>query len=232
MIAAEGLMGDTTLIREGPYAGESLTHEHGYWHFTDPDQVLQRFPWVVAHGPRTKEGVVLGSYHSRGGGGSRLVLDRTFHEKESLGTSLCCANSTRGCGWHAGKSHTHTVTGEHLFYYNLVMLEDTPSGLLCPMCAALAREENGEPQPDEDEDDDGDEEEASVPAKVLAALPRRASSSRIRGPCAICLDSLAKPGLVVVKLPCEHEFCEGCIETWLSQAVACPTCRRTITDEP
>ena len=83
---------------------------------------------------------------------------------------------------------------------------------------------------DDDEADDNDmDEEGSVPAGVLEALPRRTFVRFFRqaAPCAICLDE-PTTGLILVRLPCRHEFCEPCITEWLKRKNACPQCRAPI----
>ncbi len=37
-------------------------------------------PWAIPHGARTKQGILVGFYHSRRG----LVLDETLHAKELI----------------------------------------------------------------------------------------------------------------------------------------------------
>ena len=83
---------------------------------------------------------------------------------------------------------------------------------------------------DDDEADDNDmDEEGSVPAGVLEALPRRTCMrvTRQAAPCAICLDE-PTTDLILVRLPCRHEFCEPCIIGWLKRKNACPQCRAPI----
>ncbi|KAK9684603.1 hypothetical protein RND81_10G220200 [Saponaria officinalis] len=47
------------------------------------------------------------------------------------------------------------------------------------------------------------------------------------GDCVVCLEGLMekKEDDVVVKLPCQHEFHEECIVTWLRNSHVCPLCR-------
>jgi hypothetical protein len=33
------------------------------------------------------------------------------------------------------------------------------------------------------------------------------------------------PPVMILQLPCGHEFCVGCIGTWLAEHVTCPICR-------
>ena len=207
--SARDQVGCTALIRDGAFAGESLTlHENGYWHITHPQEVLGRFPWAVINAARTKEGRVVGIYNARTG----LYLDDTLHAKEARGRELGCA--------HCGHIHAGGAWGPH--YFNATTFTDTAAGPLCPMCEATLqfRDESGY---------DDDDDDAAVPADVLAALPRRTSrrSSRSCSPCAICIEEPA-PGTVLVSLPCGHEFCEPCISTWLARSTGCPTCRAPV----
>ena len=74
-----------------------------------------------------------------------------------------------------------------------------------------------------------EDEEDSVPTDVIEALPRRTFVRFFRqaAPCAICLDE-PTTGLILVRLPCRHEFCEPCITEWLKRKNACPQCRAPI----
>ena len=228
-------VGDMVAIPDGPFAGESLTlHENGHWHLTYPHEVVGRVPWAIEHGARTKQGILVGSYCTMSGG---LVLDETLHAKELLGPELRCVGfDNRGCfaGPRAGDPHVHAHTGEVLYHINALWFTDTQFGLLCSDCeacydamvddeAALERRLGG------DFDDNDKDEEDSVPTDVIEALPRRTFVRFFRqaAPCAICLDE-PTTGLILVRLPCRHEFCEPCITEWLKRKNACPQCRAPI----
>ncbi|KAK9684602.1 hypothetical protein RND81_10G220100 [Saponaria officinalis] len=54
------------------------------------------------------------------------------------------------------------------------------------------------------------------------------------GDCVVCLEGLMmkkKEDDVVVKLPCQHEFHEECIVTWLRNSHVCPLCRFELPTE-
>ena len=236
-------VGDMVAIPDGPFAGESLTlNANGHWHFTYPDEVVGRVPWAIEHGARTKQGILVGSYRY----GRGLVLDETLHAKELLGPELRCVGfDNRGCfaGPRAGDPHVHAHTGEVLYHINALWFTDTQFGLLCCHCEGYYKDmldneaawERGDYDGDSDEADDNDEEdveeeeEDSVPTDVIEALPRRTFVRFFRqaAPCAICLDE-PTTGLILVRLPCRHEFCEPCITEWLKRKNACPQCRAPI----
>jgi hypothetical protein len=39
------------------------------------------------------------------------------------------------------------------------------------------------------------------------------------------------PPVLIQQLPCGHEFCVGCIGTWLAEHVTCPICRWSFPEE-
>eukprot|EP00835_Amoeboradix_gromovi_P005247 NODE_476_length_7980_cov_0.328258.p6 type:complete len:146 gc:universal NODE_476_length_7980_cov_0.328258:5022-4585(-) len=45
--------------------------------------------------------------------------------------------------------------------------------------------------------------------------------------CIICLDDCKSPAILI---PCGHTYCEGCIETWLLENEACPSCRTAVSN--
>jgi len=155
-------VGDMVAIPDGPFAGESLTlHENGHWHFTFPDEVVGRVPWAIPHGARTKQGILVGFYHSRRG----LVLDETLHAKELMGPELQCVgfdnhgeqtdpssppSFANGCYRYGhgcreddprpGVPRMHTQTGEILYRINALWFTATQFGLLCGHCAAYYKD--------------------------------------------------------------------------------------------
>lgn len=48
--------------------------------------------------------------------------------------------------------------------------------------------------------------------------------------CYICLRSLSVNRLVRT-LPCNHQFCEKCLEPWLKHNHSCPTCKYKLREE-
>ena len=239
-------VGDMVAIPDGPFAGESLTlHENGHWHLTYPHEVVGRVPWAIEHGARTKQGILVGSYCTMSGG---LVLDETLHAKELLGPELRCVgfdnrgeridpysppSFANGCyryghgcraGPRAGDPHVHAHTGEVLYHINALWFTDTQFGLLCSDCSDCY-----EAMVDDEAALNAEDEEDSVPTDVIEALPRRTFVRFFRqaAPCAICLDE-PTTGLILVRLPCRHEFCEPCITEWLKRKNACPQCRAPI----
>ena len=42
--------------------------------------------------------------------------------------------------------------------------------------------------------------------------------------CQVCLEKLEK-GVMVMQMPCNHEFHENCLRGWLTQHYTCPICR-------
>ena len=218
-------VGDTAIIPEGPFVGASLTlHENGHWHFSSPGSVLEQHPWAMTNCARTKEGVVLGSYHRYDG----FKADNTLQAKELLGIEFRCAN----CGINAGAAWRGAQGGAILYHINGLLFTDTAVGPLCPICLATYRELQALEAHGFLEEDEDEEAGAAVPADVLAALPRR-TSSLDDDPCPVCLSGHATPtrstpALVLVKLPCGHKVCEPCITTWFNRANTCPVCRSPV----
>jgi hypothetical protein len=118
----------------------------------------------------------------------------------------------------------HAHTGEVLYHINALWFTDTQFGLLCSDCSDCY-----EAMVDDEAALNAEDEEDSVPTDVIEALPRRTFVRFFRqaAPCAICLDE-PTTGLILVRLPCRHEFCEPCITEWLKRKNACPQCRAPI----
>lgn len=51
-----------------------------------------------------------------------------------------------------------------------------------------------------------------------------ATSTGSGSPCPICLLPL-RPANNIIQLPCMHEFCTPCLESWLHEKNSCPVCR-------
>ena len=69
--------------------------------------------------------------------------------------------------------------------------------------------------------------ENPTPQELIDALPyiRNCPSQKA---CPICQESTTA-GEVMLQLPCEHAFHQGCIVPWLKQQCTCPICRAEIT---
>ncbi|RWR77156.1 E3 ubiquitin-protein ligase MBR1-like protein [Cinnamomum micranthum f. kanehirae] len=62
----------------------------------------------------------------------------------------------------------------------------------------------------------------------IEALPSRAfGDMNSSDTCSICLDEYSR-GMIVTRLPCSHDFHQGCIERWLNETNSCPLCRAMI----
>lgn len=47
--------------------------------------------------------------------------------------------------------------------------------------------------------------------------------------CCICIERFVK-GQVLVRLPCNHQFHEKCINVWLDSHHICPMCRKDLNE--
>jgi hypothetical protein len=65
----------------------------------------------------------------------------------------------------------------------------------------------------------------SVLPVSISRLPRRTSHGDESAECSICIAQFSGR---VIRLPCEHEFHEHRIATWLDFADTCPLCRKTL----
>lgn len=73
----------------------------------------------------------------------------------------------------------------------------------------------------------------AVTDKDFAALRRIRIGPRVEDQepleCSICKDEMCARTVAIV-LPCDHIFCEGCIEPWLKRQRTCPMCRAEVID--
>jgi hypothetical protein len=68
----------------------------------------------------------------------------------------------------------------------------------------------------------------SVLQVSISRLPRRTAHGDESAECSICIAQFSGR---VIRLPCEHEFHEHCVATWLEYADACPLCRKTLGND-
>jgi hypothetical protein len=52
----------------------------------------------------------------------------------------------------------------------------------------------------------------------------KADSVNLKKECYICLKNFVRNS-IIMKLPCNHLFCESCINPWLKHNSFCPTCK-------
>ncbi|GFY84469.1 hypothetical protein Acr_03g0012430 [Actinidia rufa] len=70
---------------------------------------------------------------------------------------------------------------------------------------------------------------------VLHQIPVAVYGSGANNPatdCAICLDEFADGEIVRVLPKCRHGFHVKCIDMWLTSHASCPTCRRSLVEQP
>eukprot|EP00873_Tetraselmis_striata_P023348 jgi/Tetstr1/443612/TSEL_031611.t1 len=72
-------------------------------------------------------------------------------------------------------------------------------------------------------------DKSNVKRGVKARALNRLSRGRARGTtaaqkCGICLGKLGDAPSTA-RLPCTHDFCEGCARQWLAEHATCPVCR-------
>mmetsp|Transcript_27518 Transcript_27518/g.50227 ORF Transcript_27518/g.50227 Transcript_27518/m.50227 type:complete len:213 (-) Transcript_27518:29-667(-) len=102
-------------------------------------------------------------------------------------------------------------------------------------------EEGGSEWEDTSDESDEDEIEPAVPGLTqfqIDALPKqRVTAVMLQGDlgkdnddCAICLESF-RLCEVVRRFPCTHFFHKKCVDQWLLQSAACPSCRTSIYHE-
>ena len=68
----------------------------------------------------------------------------------------------------------------------------------------------------------------SLPTRTFTDPQRTSSTSSEEGrTCLICLEQFSE-GTCVKTLPCLHQFCSGCVDTWLRQNSSCPICKTAL----
>lgn len=68
-----------------------------------------------------------------------------------------------------------------------------------------------------------------TPESFVRRLPVRVVGEKESGECVVCLEEWYS-GKELMRLPCSHEFCVGCISPWLIQRKRlCPICKRDVT---
>ena len=67
----------------------------------------------------------------------------------------------------------------------------------------------------------------SLPTRTFTDTQHTSATSSVDGSCLICLEQF-REGTIVKTLPCLHQFCCDCVNTWLRQNASCPICKTAL----
>ena len=145
-------------------------------------------------------------------------------------------------GYNAGQTH-HLSCGGIELYGALSELQAAPTaastqnsdGAQANLLSSSSGEEessSGDSDSEEGSDDNDDDDEPTIfpaEAATVAALSQGTVSAAFgQLSCPVCLEEL-ELGQRFMKMPCEHMFHHGCLDTWLNVNGTCPTCRVSAT---